>query len=518
MRIDKNITIVRLVEELISTIFSDYKTLVGSDIQIPIPINDIIDKLFGLRVDKENFNNNYKNFSGLLFPHKRWIIIEKKDPSTRQRFTLAHELAHWIINYDNKTKYSSYSNFLKKVHSKKIESIADYFAAAILIPSQFLIDELKNIDKCNTSNQIIEVANKLQVSPQVVKIRIDEINSPYFPHKYGTINFQISNIRNTTDLLINHIIFLDCEFIDHNIIRNLFEIKKHHNNIYIKIDRDNYNLVDALLEIDLIDGICYNTNKSSDNQSILYKKIIISNRCWQSKLFQSNEQQFKFKTNSLALFARDSYESRQRKLIDIGRIIIMPKLNYRNDVKDFVKVQHKENKNVVIVTGCFDLINSAHIKFLRRAKHAGDILIVGVEDDLRVRAFKGDLRPVNTIHQRIEVLDAIEFIDFTFVIAGSPKYDLVEFYSRLHKKIGADILAVTDGDPNIEDRRVEIEAAGGELRIVSKIEENSTTSILRNLIASYEYPNLEIVSKKKLLRYSIEKNSWEQMILPFIST
>jgi hypothetical protein len=60
------------------------------------------------------------------------------------------------------------------------------------------------------------------------------------------------------------------------------------------------------------------------------------------------------------------------------------------------------------------------------------------------------------------VIDALEFVDFTFVICGSPKLEIKPYYTRLHIAIGADVLAVTDGDPHLQDRRDEIEAAGGQ--------------------------------------------------------
>ncbi len=68
------------------------------------------------------------------------------------------------------------------------------------------------------------------------------------------------------------------------------------------------------------------------------------------------------------------------------------KLRYWQDAKLFIEKAKKDGKRVVVVTGCFDILHIGHIRFLNQAKAAGDVLVVGIEDDNRVRAFKGASR------------------------------------------------------------------------------------------------------------------------------
>jgi D-glycero-beta-D-manno-heptose 1-phosphate adenylyltransferase len=143
------------------------------------------------------------------------------------------------------------------------------------------------------------------------------------------------------------------------------------------------------------------------------------------------------------------------------------------------------------------------------------VLVVGIEDDVRVKAFKGAYRPVNTISQRVELMEALEFVDYTFVIKGSPKQDIKSFYTRLHRTLQADVLAVSEGDPNLKDRQEEIEAAGGYLLVVSRMEEGSSTSLIRRVLAETEFSDLVYVSKKSLKNHITEnQNSWYQLALP----
>jgi D-beta-D-heptose 7-phosphate kinase/D-beta-D-heptose 1-phosphate adenosyltransferase len=71
-----------------------------------------------------------------------------------------------------------------------------------------------------------------------------------------------------------------------------------------------------------------------------------------------------------------------------------------------------EGKRIVFTNGCFDILHSGHVNYLRKAKEMGDLLIVAINDDESVRRLKGKSRPVNTLENRLEVLSAMAFIDY----------------------------------------------------------------------------------------------------------
>ena len=76
------------------------------------------------------------------------------------------------------------------------------------------------------------------------------------------------------------------------------------------------------------------------------------------------------------------------------------------------KMFKAEGKRLVFTNGCFDILHSGHVNYLRKAKEMGDVLIVGLNHDDSVRRLKGKDRPVNSLENRIEVLSALEFVDF----------------------------------------------------------------------------------------------------------
>jgi len=76
-----------------------------------------------------------------------------------------------------------------------------------------------------------------------------------------------------------------------------------------------------------------------------------------------------------------------------------------------------QGKTVVFTNGCFDLIHGGHVHLFKEAKEIGDILIVAVNDDASVRKNKGQSRPIFSLAERLEILEAIGFIDYLVVFS-----------------------------------------------------------------------------------------------------
>src|SRR5438270_459917 len=68
--------------------------------------------------------------------------------------------------------------------------------------------------------------------------------------------------------------------------------------------------------------------------------------------------------------------------------------------------------SIVFTNGCFDLIHLGHVKYFQFARAQGDLLVVGVNTDASIRGLKGPKRPIINEHDRIEVLEELESIDY----------------------------------------------------------------------------------------------------------
>ena len=105
----------------------------------------------------------------------------------------------------------------------------------------------------------------------------------------------------------------------------------------------------------------------------------------------------------------------------------------------------------------------------------GDVLIVAVNDDRSIKTIKGDSRPIFPLTERLEILEAIEYIDY-----------LVSFSEETPQKVISTLLPdilVKGKDWKKDDvvGRKEVEEAGGAVVLVSLCEGQSTTSILEKI-------------------------------------
>lgn len=86
----------------------------------------------------------------------------------------------------------------------------------------------------------------------------------------------------------------------------------------------------------------------------------------------------------------------------------------------------KSDSRIVLTNGVFDIIHSGHINLFEFAKSQGNKLVVAVDTDERVKFQKGDDRPINTLSERIRVLNSIRYIDE--VLTFNSKEELEEVY------------------------------------------------------------------------------------------
>ena len=75
---------------------------------------------------------------------------------------------------------------------------------------------------------------------------------------------------------------------------------------------------------------------------------------------------------------------------------------------------------IVWVNGCFDVLHRGHFELFKYAKSRGDKLLVGIDSDEKVRAAKGDDRPINCEDDRKFALQCIKYID-EVVIFNTPE-------------------------------------------------------------------------------------------------
>ncbi len=193
----------------------------------PIPIDEIMEFQYGLNIRYESLSktdtiHGITVFDDCLVPIYDFraksyvnvaakagdIFIERKllakNRGNRLRFTLAHELAHWIIHQE---EYGNQDDLACKTSSKsvdKMEREADYLAAALLMPEGRLRVAWKRTQGLVHEAKIPQLASMFQVSSQAMALRLSDLNLSGRRYENVTADGQQARHRKTHALRCPH--------------------------------------------------------------------------------------------------------------------------------------------------------------------------------------------------------------------------------------------------------------------------------------------------------------------------
>src|SRR5438067_5607346 len=106
-----------------------------ADAELPVPVEAIAEDLLGLEVGE----SEDLAVSGMLLPPERQIWLNAGEVAPRRRFTLAHELGHWVCQHlEGRTApiYCRTSDVQAEpgAADRALEREANVFAAELLMP------------------------------------------------------------------------------------------------------------------------------------------------------------------------------------------------------------------------------------------------------------------------------------------------------------------------------------------------------------------------------------------------
>ena len=81
---------------------------------------------------------------------------------------------------------------------------------------------------------------------------------------------------------------------------------------------------------------------------------------------------------------------------------------------------------MVFTNGCFDIIHAGHVRYLKKAKALGGILVVGLNSDSSIKKIKGETRPIVKQKDRAEVLSALTSVDYVIIFNDPTPIKLIE--------------------------------------------------------------------------------------------
>ncbi len=138
-----------------------------------------------------------------------------------------------------------------------------------------------------------------------------------------------------------------------------------------------------------------------------------------------------------------------------------------------------EGKRIVFANGCFDVLHGGHVSYLADAAAHGDVLFVGVNSDLSEQGLKGPSRPIYRQDERLEILDAIRFVD-VLILFDEPTCENLLRTLRPHAHAKG-----TDYTPDTVPEREVARELGIDVIIAGPPKENASRGVIATVAERY---------------------------------
>lgn len=176
----KQISYQDLTNEFIDKVLNE-----NNIITVPIDVEQVA-KSIGLKVLDYPFQ---EDISGVLVINEDGATIgyNPNESSVRRRFSIAHELGHFVLHADKNSSgmFMDKLLFRKNIttYSTKEEAIereANYFAANLLMPQELVISEVNKLNPNKDDEENIKVlAKKFDVSVSAMTYRLVNLGIYY---------------------------------------------------------------------------------------------------------------------------------------------------------------------------------------------------------------------------------------------------------------------------------------------------------------------------------------------------
>lgn len=103
--------------------------------------------------------------------------------------------------------------------------------------------------------------------------------------------------------------------------------------------------------------------------------------------------------------------------------------NKVKSIKEIAKIvagRKEKGEKVALITGCFDVLHYGYLTLFDFVKDNADLLIIGLDNDVTIRASKGPTRPIFGQEVRAKMLSGLVKVDYVFVIQEEVVFDSSE--------------------------------------------------------------------------------------------
>ena len=161
--------------------------------------------------------------------------------------------------------------------------------------------------------------------------------------------------------------------------------------------------------------------------------------------------------------------------VNPGRALRSEKFREIYELPVLIPELRRSGKRIVMTNGCFDLLHAGHIELFSASKALGDVLIVAPDDDASVRRLKGPGRPVIRARERVQVVAALDSVDYVVVFSSEQLDELIQ-------SIRPDVLTKGDNYRSEEVAgRQRVERLGGQVVLITATANLSSTGIINSI-------------------------------------
>ena len=140
--------------------------------EIPVPVESIAEDLRGLKIEERVLD-----WSGMLLPAERTIVLNAAEsprddpPLRRYRFTIAHEIGHWVCHCQEGRSPSLEPSYCRAIDmandaDRALEREANIFASELLMPGAAVRAAWAEL------GDVVGCAAHLDVSPSAMHWRL----------------------------------------------------------------------------------------------------------------------------------------------------------------------------------------------------------------------------------------------------------------------------------------------------------------------------------------------------------
>lgn len=134
--------------------------------------------------------------------------------------------------------------------------------------------------------------------------------------------------------------------------------------------------------------------------------------------------------------------------------------------------KERAGRTLALANGCFDVLHVGHVRLLREAAAAADLLVVALNTDESVRRNKGAGRPHVPLEERMEVIAALEGVH---AVTSFPEATAEGLLDALRPDVH---VKGTDWTAETVPERATVLAYGGRILIAGDEKTHSSTDLI----------------------------------------